>query len=137
MKARHIVMILILVLFATIMFSLKDAKGTKSLVCRVNTDFQGLDSKITLDIKVKNSEIRDMDIVIDSVLPEEYQAQKQEIIDSMASSGKMEVTSTKDGIRFETGIGSEYFNSLGLSTKTNYNELKETLELQGYVCENK
>jgi len=134
MKARHIVMIMILILFATIMFSLKDAKNTKTLICSVNSDFQGFDSKINLDIKIKDKEIKDMDIVIDSVLPEEYLSEKQAIINQMNASGKMEVESTKEGLRFKTGIQSEYFKSLGISTKTSYGELKEALEFQGFNC---
>ena len=134
MKPRHFIMILVLIIFSTVMLSLKSAKNTKTLTCSVNDDFQGLDSHITLNVKVSNNEIKDMNITIDSVLPEEYQSQKLNIITSINSEGKMQATSTKDGIRFETGIKSEYFKSLNLSTKTNYRELKESLELQGYSC---
>lgn len=134
MKARHIIMIIVLVIFASIMFSLKDAKNTKKLVCSVDSDFQGMKSKINLDIKIKEQKIKDMDIVIDAILPDEYMNQKQEIINSISASGKMEATSTKDGIRFTSGIGSEYFKSLGVNINTSYNELKEALELQGFSC---
>lgn len=134
MKARHIIMIIVLVIFASIMFSLKDAKNTKKLVCSVDSDFQGMKSKVNLDIKIKEQKIKDMDIVIDAILPDEYMNQKQEIINSISASGKMEAISTKDGIRFTSGIGSEYFKSLGVNINTSYNELKEALELQGFSC---
>lgn len=134
MKARHVIMIIVLVIFASIMFSLKDAKNTKKLVCSVDSDFQGMKSKINLDIRIKEQKIKDMDIVIDAILPDEYMNQKQEIINSISASGKMEATSTEDGIRFTSGIGSEYFKSLGVNINTSYNELKEALELQGFSC---
>ncbi len=135
MKARHIVMIITLILFATIMFSLKEEKDTKHMVCKAKNDFQGLDSIITLDIGINNSEIKDLDITIDAKVPEIYKDQKQSIINSTNQGGKMQASSTKDGIRFKTDIHSEYFKSLGLKTKTNSKELKEALEMQGYKCE--
>lgn len=134
MKARHIVMILVLIFFATIMFSLKEEKNVVSLVCSTKGDFQGLDSTINLDVKLKENEIRDMEIVIDSILPKEYLEQKQTIINSMNSSGKGQAEGTKDGVKFTMGIQSEYYKSLGVSTKITYKELKEALELQGYSC---
>lgn len=134
MKARHIIMIMILILFATIMFSLREQKGVKTLACSVNNDFQGMDSKTYLDVKVKNNEIKDMDIKIDVVIPDEYKNNKQNIINSVASSGKMEVEETSEGMRLKSDINGEYFKSLGLSTKTSLSEFKDALELQGYSC---
>lgn len=134
MKPRHIIMIIILVLFATIMFSLKADKDKEKIVCTSKGDFQGMNSTITLNVGVKDNNIKDMDITIDAIVPEELQAQKQEIISYMTQSGKMTAKSTKDGIKFEMGIESEYFKSLGLSTKTNPYELKQALEIQGYNC---
>lgn len=134
MKARHIIMIFVLIIFASIIISLKDAKDTEKLVCVADSDFQGMESKINLEIKVKDKKIKDMNLVIDSVLPNEALSQKQTMIASINASGKMEATSTEDGIRFRAGIGSEYFGSLGINANTKIGELKEVLELQGYSC---
>ncbi|MCM1052943.1 MAG: hypothetical protein NC483_03100 [Ruminococcus sp.] len=134
MKKRHIIMIIILVLAFSITMSLKEEKDTKKLECTTKSTMYDMDSLTTLNAKIKNSEIVGMDIFIDITIPKEYESQKQNMINSISAEGKMEVTSTKDGIRLKTGIHSEYFKSLGLNTKTSYNELKEVLEFQGYTC---
>lgn len=136
MKARHVIMIIVLILVATIVFSLKEEKNTKTLTCSVNNDFQGMDSVTTLKVKVKDSEIKDIDMTIDAKLPKEYQNQKQNIIDSMNAQGKMHASSTSDGIRLEADMRSDYFKSLGLNTKASYQEFKQALEFQGYRCKN-
>jgi len=134
MKARHVIMIIVLILVATVVFSLKEEKGTKTLTCSVNNDFQGMDSVTTLKVKVKNNEIKDIDMTIDAIVPSEYQNQKQNIVDSINMQGKMQATTTKDGIRLTTDMKGEYFKSLGLNTKSSYNEFKQALEFQGYTC---
>lgn len=134
MKARHFIMLTILILIIIIMICVKDAKNTKKLTCTVNSNFHGMESLITLDIKVKNNEVKDINMLIDATLPEEYLNQKQNIINTLGADGNMTVTSTEDGIRLSTGMNSSYFKSLGLNTETSYSDLKETLELEGYSC---
>lgn len=136
MKARHVIMIIALIIIATAMFSLKEAKNIKTLTCTTKSDFQGMDSVINLEIDIKNKEVQDMNLAIDVTIPKEYLNQKQSIIDSIAASGKMQVTSTKNGMRLKAGMNSNYFNSLGLDTNTSSNELKQVLESQGYTCKN-
>ncbi len=134
MKKRHIVMVTVLVLFALIMFGIKDSKNVKNLTCTVNGEFLNMESLTTLKIKVKGNKIKDMDIIIDAILPKESLDQKQDLINSFNASGKMKATSTKEGIRFQTGMYSNYFKALKMNTKSSYSDLKSTLELEGFSC---
>lgn len=134
MKKRHIVMALILVTFLLILLCIHDSKNTKSLTCIVDSNFHGLDSKITLQISVKKDKLTNINMIIDSVLPEEYKSQKQALINQLGADGRMQVTSTEQGIRLSTGMNNEYFETLGLNTDSSYSELKEALEFQGYTC---
>ncbi len=134
MKKRHILMIITVVLFALVMFSIKDSKNTKTLTCSVNGEFYEMESVTTLKAKVNNNKVRSMFISIDVIIPEEYKDYKQNLISQMKASGKMQVESTSKGIRLSTGTN-KYFDSLGLNRDSSYSELKSALELQGYSCE--
>ena len=128
-------MIIILIISFIVMLSMKEAKNTKKLTCYVNGEFYGMESKTTLESSVKNNEIKKMKISIDVIIPVQYESEKQNLINSIRSQGKMDVVSTKDGIKLKTGMNSEYFKTLGLSKTTSYGELREALEAQGYDCE--
>lgn len=134
MKTRHIIMILSLVVIFLVAVSIKDLKNTEELTCTVNTKMYEMDSLTTLKVTVKNNEIRNMKVDMDITIPEEAMAQKQELINYFQSQGKSEVTATDKGFRLSSGMYSDYFNSLGLSTKSSYNEIKQVLEFQGYKC---
>ena len=133
MKQRHIVMIVVVVIFALIMVGIKDAKKTKTLLCSVNDDFYGMESKTTLKIKINGHKVRSMYETIDVTVPSDYN--KQALISQMEASGKMEVSSTKDGIQLRSKMSNGYFDTLGLDRDITYNELKSALELQGYTSE--
>lgn len=134
MKTRHIIMILSLVVIFLVAVSIKDLKNTEELTCTVNTKMYEMDSLTTLKVTVKNNEIRNMKVDMDITIPEEAMAQKQELINYFQSQGKSEVTATDKGFRLSSGMYSDYFNSLGLSTESSYNEIKQVLEFQGYKC---
>lgn len=134
MKTRHIIMIVSLVVIFLVVVSIKDLKNTEELTCTVNTKMYEMDSLTTLKVTVKNNEIRNMKVDMDITVPEEAMAQKQELINYFKSQGKSEVTTTDKGFRLSSGMYSDYFNSLGLSTKSSYNEIKQVLEFQGYKC---
>lgn len=134
MKTRHIIMIVSLVVIFLVVVSIKDLKNTEELTCTVNTKMYEMDSLTTLKVTVKNNEIRNMKVDMDITVPEEAMAQKQELINYFKSQGKSEVTTTDTGFRLSSGMYSDYFNSLGLSTKSSYNEIKQVLEFQGYKC---
>ena len=70
---------------------------------------------------------------IDVTVPSDYN--KQALISQMEASGKMEVSSTKDGIQLRSKMSNGYFDTLGLDRDITYNELKSALALQGYTCE--
>lgn len=134
MEKRHIIMIIILILFAGIMFSIKDSKNIKTLTCNVSGEMYEMQTLTTLEVKVKRNVVKDMKVTIDVTIPEEYQSEKQNLINNFMASGKMQVTSTENGIKLKSDMKSNYFNTLGLDTNSSYNELKSALELQGYTC---
>lgn len=134
MKTRHIIMIISLIVIFLIVVSIKDLKNTKELTCTINGTMYEMDSLTTLRVTIKNNEVRNMKIDFDITIPEESLAQKQEIISYFQSQGNSEITPTDKGFRMSSGLYSDYFNSLGLSTTSSYNEVKQGLEFQGYTC---
>lgn len=134
MKTRHVIMIITLIMVGIVMICVKDIKTTLNLTCTASGTFYELESVNTLTVKVKNNKIKSMNLAMDVTLPKDYEAQKDALIASIEREGKMQVTSTENGMMLKTGMGSDYFKSFGLSTDSSYNELKEVLELQGYTC---
>jgi len=133
MKRRHVLMIVVILIFALIMYGVKDAKKTKVLTCSVNSEFYGMESTTTLEISVNSNRIRGINETIDVIVSDEY---KEALMSEMQASGKMEASSTKDGIKLKSKMDNTYFDALGLDRNVSYGELKSALELQGYTCEN-
>lgn len=131
MKARHIIMIIILVIAISFVIT---NKGVKTLTCTTEGELYESPSKSKLEISVKDNKIKNMYITIDVKLSAELMQQRDLLMQNIAAQGKSEVSETKDGIRLSSGMGSSYFTSMGLTEKTKINELKEVLEVQGFTC---
>lgn len=111
-----------------------ESQNTKTLTCKTTGEIEDRPSKSTLVVKIKDKEVKDMKLTLEMTLKEEQQPYKQAIINQMKQKTKR-VYSTKDGIKAIFDMGSEYFNTLGLSKDVSYNEIKQVLEIQGYTCE--
>ncbi len=109
------------------------ASNTKTLTCTTSGDFKGLESNATIELKIKNKELFDASIDIDTKVPAN---ERQNFINNYKqTSNKMTITETAEGIRLSGGMDSSFFDNLGLTKEINYNEVKEVMELQGYTCE--
>lgn len=131
MKTRHIIMVLTIVIVILFLFG---NRNVKTLTCTTNGEMLENQTTSTLKIKMKENKVIDMNLVINMTLSSEYQSQKQNMINSINSEGKMTATSTKDGIKLTTDMKSSYFDNLGLNTISSINEMKEVLETQGFTC---
>lgn len=131
MKARHIIMIIILILAISIFIS---NNGIEEMTCTTKGELYESPSVSTLEISIKDNKIKDMGITIDVSLTEELMRQRETLMQMIASQGKSNVEKTENGIRLTSGMDGSYFSSLGLSKDTTYQELKEVLEIQGFVC---
>ena len=73
-------------------------------------------------------------MTIDVKVPDDGEVSKEELISYINYQGKMKAISTDDGVELTSDMHSGYFDTLGLSTKSSSQELKQILELQGYSC---
>lgn len=126
MKTRHIIMILTIVIVILFLFG---NRNVKTLTCTTNGEMLENQTTSTLKVKMKENKVSDMNLVINMTLSSEYQSQKQNMINSINSEGKMTATSTKDGIKLTTDMKSSYFDNLGLNAISSINEMKEVLEI--------
>lgn len=133
MKKRHVIMITIVIIFALVLFCIKDAKKTKTLICTVSGEFYEMKSTTNLEIKVNSNKVRSITETINVTVPSDIN--KQALISQIEASGKMEVSNTKEGIKLKSNMNNSYFDTLGLDRNITYSELKSALELQGYTCE--
>lgn len=131
MKARHVLMIIVIVFAISMVIS---NKGVEQLVCTTEGELYDSPSKSELVINLKDKKIRDMSITIDIYLDEEMMKERDSLIQMIEMQGKSAVSKTDKGIRLNSGMNSSYFASLGISEKTHYKELKEVLEVQGFSC---
>ncbi len=131
MKARHFIMIIILVIAISFVIS---NKGVEKLVCTTEGDLYESPSKSTLEISIKDNKIKDMYISIDVKLTDELMQQRDLLIQNIEAQGKSEVSKIDDGIRLSSGMSGSYFESMGITEDTKVNELKEVLEVQGFKC---
>ena len=131
MKARHFIMIIILVMAISFVIS---NKGVEKLVCTTEGDLYESPSKSTLEISIKDNKIKDMYISIDVKLNDALMQQRDLLIQNIEAQGKSEVSKIDDGIRLSSGMSGSYFESMGITEDTKVNELKEVLEVQGFKC---
>ena len=134
MKSRHIVMIVIIVIFILVLFG---NRNTHTLTSTVDGEMLGNPATTTLTIKMKENKVSDMKMEVNMPLSSEYQNQKQTMINSINSEGKMTASSTKDGIKLTSDMKSDYFDALELNKNSTSEEMKEVLETQGFICKEK
>lgn len=134
MKQRHVIMIITFILFIIFITTLKETKNIQNLTCTTTGKMYEMDSKTTLKVKLKDNTIKNMNLTIDLIVPKEDPTYKKNLLNYFKSEGKMQVTSTDEGIRFKMGMQDEYFKTLGLNEKSSYQDLKEALNIQGYTC---
>ena len=108
--------------------------NTKVLNCSVTSSQEGRNTTSDLEVKIRNGEVKDMVLTLNIELPKDQQSYKQAMIYQMSQKTNR-IYETENGIRAVFDMNSSYFNTLGITKEASYNELKQVLELQGYVCE--
>ena len=130
MKKSYIILLLVMVIMFT------GCSDTKKLTCKSieNKDDKQTDSVI--EIKVKDNRVADMKFTVGMTFKEGNQQDIQSMADSIkASKPYMDVTLINGGIRLVTTDDKDSFIGIKMDQEITYNELKEVLELQEYVCE--
>lgn len=129
-KGKLLVLSLILVTVLT------GCGSNKELSCTMTDSSSGLEVKSSVNVKLKNSKVDDMNVIVDAKIPEELKEQKQVIIDTLkGTDNSFEVSETEDGVRLTAGKDSKYFSNVDLNEKVSYKELKDTFEAEGFKCE--
>ena len=133
-KKREIIMIITIIILFLITIIIVSEKNTEYLNCNLNGDFNGMESKTELNIEIRKNKVKDIKMTIDVKVPDDGEVSKEELISYINYQGKMKAISTDDGVELTSDMHSGYFDTLGLSTKSSSQELKQILELQGYSC---
>ncbi len=107
--------------------------NTKTLNCSVTSTQEGRTSTSDLKIKIGDGEVKDMTLTLNVTLPKDQQFYKEAVMYQMSQKTN-QVYATSDGVKAIFGMGSSYFNMLGISKDVSYSEIKQVLELQGYTC---
>lgn len=126
--------LLVIFCLGALLITLTGCSSTKTLTCKTTEEKDGRTSNSTLEVKIKDEEVKDMNLTVEMTLSPEQQYFKQSIINQMLQKTN-KVYSTENGIRAIFGMGSEYFDAFGLSKDVSYSEVKQVLEIQGYTCE--
>lgn len=108
--------------------------NTRVLKCSATNSQDGRETTSDLEVKVRDNEIKDMTLTLNIELSSKQQSYKQAMIYQLRQKTDR-VYSTDKGIEAVFGMGSSYFNTLGITKDVSYGELKQVLELQGYTCE--
>ena len=111
--------------------------NTQKLVCTANNTEDEIKSYSTLEIKIRENKISNMEFVVDMEFPSEYQSQLPMIANNIKSSKPyMDVSVVNGKIRLitEDDFG-DSFLGIDIDQEITYGELKEVLELQDYKCE--
>lgn len=132
MKNKKIALLLLLVMLLCTTGCTNNK--AKTLKCTAENSQEGRNTTSDLKVKIKNGEVKDMTLTLNIELPEDQQNNKQAMINQLRQKTD-QVYITNNGIKAVFGMGSSYFNTLGITKDVSYNELKQVLELQGYTCE--
>ena len=129
MKKRFLVLLLMLVF-------LTGCGNTQELVCTASNIEDDIKSYSTLEIKIKENKVSDMEFIVDMEFPSEYQTQLPVIANNIKTSKPYMDVSIVDGkIRLVTKDSANSFLGIQMNQEITYGELKEVLELQDYKCE--
>lgn len=129
MKKRFLVLLLMLIF-------LTGCGNTQELVCTASNIEDDIKSYSTLEIKIKENKVSDMEFIVDMEFPSEYQTQLPVIANNIKTSKPYMDVSIVDGkIRLVTKDSANSFLGIQMDQEITYGELKEVLELQDYKCE--
>ena len=129
MKKRFLVLLLMLIF-------LTGCGNTQELVCTASNIEDDIKSYSTLEIKIKENKVSDMEFIVDMEFPSEYQTQLPVIANNIKTSKPYMDVSIVDGkIRLVTKDQADSFLGIQMNQEITYGELKEVLELQDYKCE--
>lgn len=129
MKKRFLVLLLMLIF-------LTGCGNTQELVCTASNIEDDIKSYSTLEIKIKENKVSDMEFIVDIEFPSEYQTQLPVIANNIKTSKPYMDVSIVDGkIRLVTKDSANSFLGIQMNQEITYGELKEVLELQDYKCE--
>lgn len=130
MKKSYIILLLVMVIMFT------GCSDTKKLTCKSIENKDDMQTDSVIEIKVKDNRVSDMKFTVDMKFKEGNQQDIQSMADSIkASKPYMDVTLINGGIRLVTTDDKDSFIGIKMDQEITYNELKEVLELQEYVCE--
>ena len=128
MKKRFLVLLLMLIF-------LTGCGNTQKLVCTASNIEDDIKSYSTLEIKIKENKVSDMEFIVDMEFPSEYQTQLPVIANNIKTSKPYMDVSIVDGkIRLVTKDSANSFLGIQMNQEITYGELKEVLELQDYKC---
>ena len=128
MKKRFLVLLLMLIF-------LTGCGNTQELVCTASNIEDDIKSYSTLEIKIKENKVSDMEFIVDMEFPSEYQTQLPVIANNIKTSKPYMDVSIVDGkIRLVTKDSANSFLGIQMNQEITYGELKEVLELQDYKC---
>ncbi len=130
MKKSYIILLLVLVIMLT------GCSDTKKLTCKSFENKNDMQTDSIIEIKVKDNQVSNMKFTVDMKFKEGNQQDIQSMADSIKTSKPyMDVTLIDGGIRLVTTDDKDSFIGIKMDQEITYNELKEVLELQEYVCE--
>ena len=126
--------VLIFIVFLIVTY-LIDSKNTKTLTCTASGSSSEIETESTLEIKVNNKKIKDMEFTVDMIFPEDLLDQRQSYVNMIRQTKPyMSATVTDDGIRIVTKEQGGSFIGIDTTQEITVSELKQVLEIQGYTC---
>ena len=129
MKKRFLILLLMLIF-------LTGCGNTQELVCTASNIEDDIKSYSTLEIKIKENKVSDIEFIVDMEFPSEYQTQLPVIANNIKTSKPyMDVLIVDGKIRLVTKDSANSFLGIQMNQEITYGELKEVLELQDYKCE--
>lgn len=129
MKKRYMLFILFTLLILT------GCSDTKKLTCTSTDESSDIKKYSTLEVKVKESKIKDIKFTVEMIFPESSMSQRQSMINEIKRTKPyMQATLIDNGIRLITVDKDDSFIGIPTDQEITYSELKEVLELQDYTC---
>ncbi len=130
-----------LLLLSLVLITVMTGCGKKELSCVMTQVEEGVETKNNINVTLKNDKIDSMKVTGDITILEEYNEQKEELINTLRgtyNSLGYEVNDTDNGLKVSMDADIDYLRSLvlfDLGEKVSYDEVKEALESIGYICE--
>ena len=132
---KIVLFIVVVLIIFVIAIYLIYSKNTKSLICTATGTSSDIKTESTLDIKVNNKKIKDMVFTVDMIFPEELLNQRQDYVNMIRQTKPyMRASVTDKGIKLVTTERGGSFIGIDTSQEITISELKQVLEVQGYIC---